>query len=123
MINTLKPLQKRVFILFTILSIICICVIFHSKNIYADDNTQAVILENDFEAESEEWIPFEDGVKLTLDNSRSHNGNKSLKAYDRVNAFSGPAIDITDKVAFGNTYSVSLWFNYSNTDSDISIIT
>lgn len=123
MINTLKPLQKRVFILFTILSIIYICVIFHSKNIYADDNTQAVILENDFEAESEEWIPFEDGVKLTLDNSRSHNGNKSLKAYDRVNAFSGPAIDITDKVAFGNTYSVSLWFNYSNTDSDISIIT
>ena len=123
MINTLKPLPKRVSILFAILCIICICVIFHIDNIYADDNTPSAIMEHDFETESEEWVPSDDGVKLTLDSSRSHNGNKSLKAYDRVNAFSGPSIDITDKVVFGNTYSVSLWFYYSSTGTDTAIIT
>ena len=65
-------------------------------------------LSTDFESGLQGWGPRGD-ARVALDTSTAHGGSSSLAVTNRLQAWQGPAIDVTDNLAVGATVAVSVW--------------
>lgn len=75
---------------------------------------------SDFETPSNDNViaAFGGDVVLSEDTSKSHSGNTSLKASERENNFSCPAINITEFTDPASEYIISAYICYESTETD-----
>lgn len=69
-----------------------------------------------FESNLTNWQPRGDTVKLKIDNTKSHNGNKSLYVSGRSAFWHGVQIPVTKYLVAGKVYKFSVWLYHQSID-------
>ena len=77
---------------------------------------QAVVYRDTFEANTTNWQPRGDSVKIRLDTSKYHEGNKSLYISGRTAFWHGAKISIKKFVNAGRRYKFSIWVYHTSVD-------
>lgn len=78
--------------------------------------SQAVVFKDTFESNLTNWQPRGDTVKLKIDNTKSHNGNKSLYVSGRSAFWHGVQIPVTKYLVAGKVYKFSVWLYHQSID-------
>ncbi|ADQ47208.1 Cellulose 1,4-beta-cellobiosidase [Caldicellulosiruptor kronotskyensis 2002] len=78
--------------------------------------SQAVVFKDTFESNLTNWQPRGDTVQLKIDNTKSHNGNKSLYVSDRSAFWHGVQIPVTKYLVAGKIYKFSVWLYHQSID-------
>ena len=88
------------------------------STINADEDT---IYSTDFENEEVCWYAFGDTNVVELTDEYSNSGEFSLKASKRTNSWMGPAIDITNYLEYGSSFTVSFMAFQAAAEMNVSI--
>ncbi|AZT91393.1 cellulose 1,4-beta-cellobiosidase [Caldicellulosiruptor changbaiensis] len=78
--------------------------------------SQAIIYKDTFENNTTNWQPRGEGVKIKLDTSKYHEGNKSLYISGRTAFWHGAKIPIIKYVVPGKRYKFSIWVYHTSMD-------
>ncbi len=72
-------------------------------------SAQTTILQNDWEDGTlQGWAPF-GGPVLTNSTAAAHGGTHSLLTTNRTAGFNGPSLNVTNLLALGATYQITVW--------------
>jgi len=85
--------------------------------------SQADVFKDMFESNTTVWQPRGDGVKIKLDNSRSHDGDKSLYVTGRSAFWHGVQIPLTKYLVPGKSYRISMWVYHTSMDKQGIMLT
>lgn len=88
------------------------------SSINADEDT---IYSTDFENEEVCWYAFGDTNVVELTDEYSNSGEFSLKASKRTNSWMGPAIDITNYLEYGSSFTVSFMAFQIESEMNVNI--
>ncbi len=90
-------------------------------NVFAEEEYKALI-DTGFESgEFEEWISFGNRSEIVISKDKVHQGFSSLKVQNRKEAWSGPALNITDIVTPGEEYLFRTYV-ISDTDEELEML-
>ncbi len=95
-------------------------------NTYSDNkeiHERELLLLSDFESNTfEGWSSFGNKSKISVSSEKSHSGNISVVTSDRISAWSGPALNITDLVTVGTELEIQAYvIGESSEDIDIRL--